>query len=431
METRFSSVQPSSQQLDQDIGLDDRDMSQLPADAYEIKDLRRGDLRQGIVIQMDSSGVFVDCGYKREGFVPIEDLESLDAETRARIQPGASVPVLVVQPQNREGQPILSIQQALRYEDWLKAERMRDSGELYEGEVAGYNRGGLVVKFGRIRGFVPASQIAGIPRRLREEERRRRLEAMIGQPIGLKVVEVDRSHNRLIFSQRRALRAWQEKKRQEVIAGLSAGEVRRGRVTDITSFGAFVDLGGADGLIHVSELCWKRVEDPHEVLKVGQEVEVYVLGVDAERKRIALSCKKLQPDPWTLVDQHYRVGQLVEGRVTRVLEFGAFVELDLGVEGLLHATEMIGAPGTPPSALVQPGETVLVKILRIESDRKRIALSARQVRPSEWERWQAEKKARCLPAEAQGAAQDQDAEGVDIPEESVESLSSDETRTST
>jgi small subunit ribosomal protein S1 len=163
-------------------------------------------------------------------------------------------------------------------------------------------------------------------------------------------------------------------------------------VTSITNFGAFVDLGGADGLIHVSELSWGRVDNPRQVLKVGDEVDVYVLDVDRERKRIALSLKKLQPDPWTIVDDHYRVGELVEGRVTRVLDFGAFVELDLGIEGLLHSSEMIGTPELPPSDIVHPGEKLLVKIIRIESRRRRLALSARQVRKSEWERWIAEQQ---------------------------------------
>ncbi|MCK4317117.1 MAG: S1 RNA-binding domain-containing protein, partial [Anaerolineae bacterium] len=269
---------------------------------------------------------------------------------------------------------------------------MMKKGELYEGEVSGYNRGGLVVQFGKIRGFIPASQVVGLPRRLPEEDRRRRLADIVGQQFGLKIIEVDRRRRRLIFSQRRALRAWQELQRERVMDQLVEGETCHGRVTDITSFGAFVDLGGADGLIHVSELSWGRVDNPHQVLKVGDEVDVYVLNLDRERKRIALSLKKLQPDPWTLVDDHYRTEQLVEGRVTRVLDFGAFVELDLGVEGLLHASEMIGAPEFRPSDIVHPGETLLVKIIRIDSRRKRIALSARQVRQDEWERWVAKQQ---------------------------------------
>jgi predicted RNA-binding protein with RPS1 domain len=190
---------------------------------------------------------------------------------------------------------------------------------------------------------------------------------------------------------------------------LVEGETRHGKVTSITNFGAFVDLGGADGLIHVSELSWSRVENPRQVLKVGDEIDVYVLDVDRERKRIALSLKKLQPDPWTIVDDHYEAGQLIEGRVTRVLDFGAFVELDLGVEGLLHASEMIGTPDLNPSDIVHPGEKLLVKVIRVDSRRKRLALSARQVRKDEWERWVAEQQA-AREAEEEKAAREAEEE---------------------
>jgi small subunit ribosomal protein S1 len=367
-------------------------MDDYLTNGYDYQAPKRGDIRTGVIVDTHDQGLVVDIGSKREGLVPAEDLERLDEEVRAEIQVGISVPVFVLRPEDKEGRPILSIHQARLYEDWLKAEEMMGSGELYEGEVAGFNRGGLIVRFGKIRGFVPASQIVGLPRRLREEQRRERLETMIGDRMGLKIIEVDRHRRRLIFSQRRALRAWQELQRERVITELTEGETRHGQVTSITNFGAFVDLGGADGLIHVSELSWGRVDNPRQVLKVGDEVDVYVLDVDRERKRIALSLKKLQPDPWTIVDDHYRVGELVEGRVTRVLDFGAFVELDLGIEGLLHTSEMIGTPELPPSDIVHPGEKLLVKIIRIESRRRRLALSARQVRKSEWERWIAEQQ---------------------------------------
>ncbi|MDY6878422.1 MAG: S1 RNA-binding domain-containing protein [Chloroflexota bacterium] len=358
----------------------------------EYKAPRRGDIRSGVVMEINERGLVVDVGLKREGFVYADDLERLDEEARSEIQVGTTVSVLVIRPEDREGHPILSIHQANLHQDWIKAEEMMGKGELYEGEISGYNRGGLVVQFGKIRGFVPASQVVGLPRRLPEEERRRRLAEIVGQRFGLKIIEVDRRRRRLIFSQRRALRAWQELQRQRVMDELKEGEIRHGRVTDITSFGAFVDLGGADGLIHVSELSWSRVDDPHQVLKIGDEVDVYVLDLDRQRKRIALSLKKLQPDPWTLVGDHYQQEQLVEGRVTRVLDFGAFVELDIGVEGLLHASEMIGTPEFRPSDIVHPGETLLVKIIRIDSKRNRIALSARQVRQEEWEHWVAEQQ---------------------------------------
>jgi small subunit ribosomal protein S1 len=370
----------------------DQGMDEYLTNGYDYQAPRRGDIRSGVILEINEPGLVVDIGSKREGFVPAEDLQRLDEDTRSEIQPGATFPVFVLRSEGREGQPILSIYQALLRTDWLEAERMMESGEIYEGEVAGYNRGGLIVRFGKIRGFVPTSQVAGLPRRLREEQRRQRLADMIGQPIGLKIIEVDRHRRRLIFSQRRALRAWQELQRERVMAQLTKGETRHGTVTSITNFGAFVDLGGADGLIHVSEMSWGRVDNPRQVLKVGDELDVFVLDVDRQRKRIALSLKKLQPDPWTIVDDHYRVGQLVEGRVTRVLDFGAFVELDLGVEGLLHASEMIGTPELNPSDIVHPGETLLVKIIRIDSRRRRLALSARQVRRSEWERWMADRQ---------------------------------------
>ncbi len=359
---------------------------------YDYQTLKRGDIRTGVIIDINDHGLVVDVGYKREGFVPAEDLTRLDEEVRAEIAVDTSVSVFVLRPENRDGHPILSIHQASLYKDWIEAEKMMEDGGLYEGEVAGYNRGGIIVKFGKIRGFVPASQIVGLPRRLREDQRRQRMEAMIGDKIGLRIIEVDRRRRRLIFSQRRALRAWQEKQRNNVMTELVKGETRHGKVTSITNFGAFVDLGGADGLIHVSELSWGRVDNPRQVLKVGDELDVYVLDVDQQRKRIALSLKKLQPDPWTIVDDHYQAGQLVEGRVTRVLDFGAFIELDIGIEGLLHASEMIGTPELAPSDIIHPGEKLLVKIIRIDSRRKRLALSARQVRKNEWERWVAEQQ---------------------------------------
>jgi len=371
-------------------------------DAYDIQALNRGDMRTGVVVREDDAGVIVDVGHKREGFVPAGDLDRLDEDARARVKLGAEIPVMVLRPEDREGRPLLSVNQAIMQEDWLRAEEIMKSGELFEGTVTDHNRGGIVVEFGRIRGFIPASQIVGIPRRLQEDERRKRLAAMVDQTIGLRVIEVDRRRRRLIFSQRRALRAWQEKKREEVMEELREGDVRQGRVTDITGFGAFVDLGGADGLIHVSEMSWKRVDNPRDVLKVGDEVEVYVLSVDQDRKRIALSRKKLLPDPWTQVDEIYNVGDIIEGRVTRVVEFGAFVELDLGIEGLLHVSEMIGTPELKPTDIVRSGQKLPVKIIRIESRRKRLALSARQIRRDEWERWMSEQQ---MAQEAEAAAE--------------------------
>jgi len=419
MNIEVSSDQGSTEHDLPDQGSNDaglQGMNEYLTNGYDYQAPRRGDIRTGVVIEVNDQGLVVDIGFKREGLVPAEDLERLDEETRSAIQTGAEVAVFVLRPEDKDGHPLLSIHQAHLYEDWIKAEQMMASGELYEGEVAGYNRGGLIVRFGKIRGFVPASQIVGLPKRMREDQRRERLEAMTGEQIGLKIIEVDRQRRRLIFSQRRALRTWQELQRKRVMDQLTPGETRHGKVTSITNFGAFVDLGGADGLIHVSELSWGRVDNPRQVLKVGDEVDVYVLDVDQQRKRIALSLKKLQPDPWTIVDDHYRVGQLVEGYVTRVLDFGAFVELDLGVEGLLHASEMIGTPELVPSDIVHPGEKLLAKIIRMDGRKKRLALSARQVRKSEWERWVAEQQTVREAQEAEAALSEAVEEEVAVPE---------------
>lgn len=402
----------------------DKDQDQEMFEEYladvDYKTLRRGDLYQGVVVQVNDEGVVVDFGSKREGFVPAQDLKRLVDEEKAKVKEGATVPVVVTRPEGRQGNPILSINQAYLHEDWVKADEMKEAGEIYEGEVSGYNRGGLIVRFGKIRGFVPASQVVGMPRRLSEDKRRERLSNLIGEEMGLKIIEVDRRRRRLIFSQRRAYRQWQEKQREKVIAELKEGEIRHGRVTDITNFGAFVDLGGADGLIHISELSWKRVKSPREVVNVGDEVDVYVISLDRKRKRIGLSLKKLQPNPWEVVGDHYEEGEIIEGKVTRVMDFGAFIEVDLGIEGLLPASEMIGTPELKPKELLKAGETLPVKVIHIDSRRRRLTLSARRMRRDEWERWMAQQQEEEAKEEAEEIASPEQAEMEAEPEATEE-----------
>ncbi len=357
---------------------------------YDYEPPKRGDIHDGVVIEISDRGAIVDAGFKRDGIVPVSDLDRLDPETRKSIRPGDEIAVAVQTPQDEEGRLLLSIYQALVREDWEKAEEMMAKGELYEGEISGHNRGGLLVPFGRIRGFIPASHTVGMPRGLQGDERRDRLADMVGDKVGLKIIEVDRHRRRLILSQRQARRAWQRIQRKRVMEELTEGETARGTVTGITDFGAFVDLGGADGLIHISELSWSQVDDPREAVEVGDEVEVYVLSLDWDRTRIALSLKRLKPNPWSQVAGHYEVGQLAEGKVSRVLDFGAFVELGLGVEGLLHISEMTGASQLSPTEILEPGQKVLVKIIGMDTHKQRITLSARQVQREQWESWMAE-----------------------------------------
>jgi len=355
---------------------------------------RRGDIRMGRVIEITDEGALIDLGLKREGFAPYRDLRQMERAQMGEVQAGDEVPVMILNIRDTEAYVEVSIYQARMEEDWLKAEQLLKSGEIYETEITGYNRGGLTVRFGRIRGFIPMSHIVGLPRGLRDPERRERLAAMVGQTVGLRAIEVDRQRRRLIFSHRLAYRAWRRMRKQRMLEELEEGQIRRGVVSSITDFGIFVDLGGVDGLVHVSELSWRRVEDPHDVAQVGDEVEVRVLEVDRSRERIGLSMKQTQEDPWEQVGSKYKANQLVEGRVTRVVDIGAFVELEPGVEGLLHVSELIGAPSVSPQEVLQPGDEVLVKILRVDPSRRRIGLSARRVRQEEWEQWAAEKAAR-------------------------------------
>ncbi|MFO7742143.1 MAG: S1 RNA-binding domain-containing protein [Anaerolineae bacterium] len=381
---------------------------------YDYQLPQQGDIQSGVVIEIGDRGAIVDAGFKRDGIVPASDLDRLDDETLQSIQPGDEIAVAVQRPEDEEGRLILSIYDALVREDWERAEKMMEAGELYEGEVSGFNRGGLLAPFGRIRGFIPASHTVGMPRGLQGDERRERLAEMVGDKVGLKIIEVDRHRRRLIFSQRQARRAWQKMQRERVMEELTEGETVTGTVTGITDFGAFVDLGGADGLIHISELSWGQVDDPREVVEVGDEVEVYVLNLDWERTRIALSLKRLKPNPWSQVADQYEVDELVQGKVTRVLDFGAFVELGLGVEGLLHISEMTGTSQLSPTEILKPGQKVLVKIIGIDPHKQRITLSARQVQRDQWEHWMAEHK--ITGEEAEPEAPEEAAE-AEAPEE--------------
>jgi len=253
---------------------------------------------------------------------------------------------------------------------------------------------------------VPASHISTLPRAATPEERKAQLAAYVGQKIPVKIVEVDRRKRRLIMSERAVHRRWQREHRKQLLEEIQPGEIRTGIVRSLSNFGVFVDIGGADGLIHISELAWFPVSHPSEVVKVGQQVQVKVLRVDKQRERIGLSLKRVQPDPWTTAQEDYKVGELVEAVVTRVSDFGAFVRLRTGVEGLLHVTEMADIRPDHPQSLVSPGDLLLLRVLRVEPERRRIGLSLRQVSETEWAEWAASyrEKHAAAQAEAERAA---------------------------
>jgi small subunit ribosomal protein S1 len=368
--------------------------------------LKRGELREGTILYRRNDGFVVDIGAKRDGFVPAEDLQEVEGR---EFKIGDDVPVVVTNFRDSDGNVELSISQALLQEDWLTAEKLLESQEVYESRVTGSNRGGLTVEFGRLRGFVPMSQLIGFNRIRQPAERQRRLQAMVDEEIMLKVIEVNRRRRRLIMSQRAAAREWRAARRDTLMDELEAGQVRRGRISQITDFGLFVNLGGMDGLVHISELSWGRIESPAEVFHPGQRIKVKVLSVDQDRQRIALSIKALTPDPWESVSERYVPGQLAEGKVTQVVDFGVFIELEPGIEGLLHNSELRDIAQREELA---SGDSILVKVIRIESDRRRIGLSVRQVRPEEWEEWALRQIEEEQEAEAAEDVDDEDLDDV-------------------
>ncbi len=350
---------------------------------------QRGDIREGTVISVSPQEVVIDLGLKREAIVPANDLSRLDKATLAEVTEGSTWPVYILQPSDREGNLIVSLSRALQEKDWLVAQEKMEANEMFEARVTGHNAGGLEVEFGKLRGFVPASHLSSLPREMSPDERKAHLATFVGKTIPVKVVEVDRKRRRLIMSERAARRRWQREHRKQLLDDIQVGEVRQGTVRSLSEFGAFVDLGGADGLVHISELAWFPVAHPSEVLKVGQVVDVKVLRIDKQRERVGLSLKRVQPDPWSHIDELYKPSQLVEAVVTRVTDFGAFVRLRSGVEGLLHVSEMADIRPDHPQSLVSPGDLLLLRVLRIEPDRRRIGLSLRQVSESEWSEWAA------------------------------------------
>jgi small subunit ribosomal protein S1 len=385
---------------------------------------QRGDIREGTVLSVGPQEVIIDLGLKREGIVPANDLSRLDKEIVAEILEGSVWPVYILQPSDREGNLIVSLSRAIQEKDWLVAQQLMDNNEILEAVVSGHNNGGLEVIFGKLRGFVPASHISTLPRGVSPEERKTLLSSLVGETIPLKVVEVDRRKRRLILSERAAHRRWQREHRKQLLDEIQIGEVRVGTVRSLANFGAFVDLGGAEGLIHVSEIAWFPVSHPSEVLKVGERVEVKVLRIDKQRERVGLSLKRVQPDPWSNVQEDYRSTELVEAVVTRVTDFGAFVRLRTGVEGLLHVSEMADIRPDHPQSLVSPGDLLLLRVIRVEPERRRIGLSLRQVSETEWAEWAAsyrEKHAQAL--EAQVALEE--AEALEAEAEEAELVAED------
>jgi small subunit ribosomal protein S1 len=349
----------------------------LLEESFAVEQPVRGDIVTGIVQSIDNMGLLIDLGMKRDGVVPRADLERLGGEVTFAI--GDAVPVMIIRSEDEDGNMIVSVSQAKQNEDWLRAEELMTADGVYDGFVADANRGGLIVPYGNLRGFVPASHVLDLPRGLTEDERTSYLEKTVGQPITVKIIEVNRRRRRLVLSQREAQREIRDASKNELLETLKEGETRRGIVSGLRDFGAFVDLGGADGLIHISELAWHRVKHPRELLKVGDQIDVFVLRLDQEGRRIGLSLKRLQPNPWSQVDELYHVGQVVEGKISRVTQFGAFVSLDPGIEALLHASQMADPAPQDPTLILEENQVIKARIISIEPHRQRLGLSIRDI----------------------------------------------------
>ncbi len=364
----------------------DHPMTELLEQEFSHVIPQHGETLEGTIVEINSNEIVVDIGCKSEGIVPARDLDRMDPEMLEELAVGDTVFVYVVRSQDQSGNSILSLSRALMETDWQKASEMFEAEEVFEGTVSSCNRGGVIVRVGRVRGFVPASQIASIrlSRSDSEEERIERLGELVDQKFMFKIIELDRRRNRLILSERAAMREWRQDQKDRLLDELAEGETRKGTVSSLCDFGAFVDLGGADGLIHLSELSWSRVGHPREVLKVGQEVEVYVLGVDRDRKRIALSLKRLKAEPWTTVEERYEIGQLVKATVTKITDFGAFARLDEEIEGLIHISELSEDRIGHPSEVVTEGQELELRIIRIDAARQRMGLSLRRVNEDQY-----------------------------------------------
>lgn len=368
---------------------------------YELPEV--GDIRNGIIVAITQQGVIVDLGLKRDGIVPSSDLAKLEEDEKAALHVNDEIAVYVTSTDAPDSL-LVSIHLAKMNQDWIDAEQLLATTDIFEGEVIGYNKGGAIVPFGRLRGFIPASHLSELTRGLNDRQRQQKLAKLRGQKIPLKVIEVDRRRRRLVFSQRDAQKEWEELQKGELLERLQEGDVLHGRISGLRDFGIFVDLGGADGLVHISELAWHRIDHPREVVKVGDEIDVYVLKVDRDDKRISLSRKRLIANPWDSVEERYQINQLVEGTVTRIVDYGAFAELEPGIEGLLHLSQLSRGQVETATEVVQEGETHLLRVVSIDQERQRIGLSLRAVSATEQIEWMSHKQAQAA-AEAEAAAE--------------------------
>jgi small subunit ribosomal protein S1 len=410
----------ANQQGEQHVNNNNQTMESLLNEQELNVDLPQpGEIRTGMIASISPSQILVSIGAKSEGVVSGRELDQLSAEEREALKVGQEVHVFVVNAEDENGNVVLSLKRAQEQISWENVEKLISSDTVIDSKVIGFNKGGLIVGVEGLRGFVPSSQISALRRsQSTGDTPEQRWQKMIGQPISVRVIEVDRERRRLILSERAASTESRQSIKERVIEELEEGKVYTGRVTSLANFGAFININGADGLVHLSELSWDHIDHPREVLEVGQEIKVKVINVDKDKKRIGLSVRALQTDPWRSRVEKYSVGQLVEGVITRLTKFGAFARLEGDIEGLIHISEIAEHRIEHPKEVLKEGDVKSLRVIRIDPDQHRIGLSLRKVDSAAF----ADKDFKLLTAEfgAEDQPEASDDNPSDSPEENTE-----------
>ncbi|NWF64852.1 MAG: S1 RNA-binding domain-containing protein [Chloroflexi bacterium] len=352
----------------------------LASESLSIDLPKAGEIRKGTIASISQNQILISIGAKSEGVVAGKELEQLTEEERNALKVGQELDVFVVSPEDANGNVVLSLKRAFEQIAWENVEKLIADETVIDTKIIGFNKGGLIAVIGNLRGFIPSSQISAARRAQSTGDKpEQRYQKMVGQPISVRIVEVDRERRRLILSERAANTESRSELKERVIGELEEGKTYTGRVTSLADFGAFVNINGADGLVHLSEISWDHVSHPKEVLEVGQEVNVKVINIDREKRRIGLSIRALQDDPWKSRMGKFSVGQLVEGVITRLTKFGAFARLEGDIEGLIHISELSENRVEHPKEVLHEGDVKTLRIIRIDVDQHRIGLSLRKV----------------------------------------------------
>ncbi len=359
---------------------EDNMASLLEQEGMDIDFPRAGEIKQGVIASISPNQILVSVGAKSEGIITGREFDAIPQEELEKLAVGQEIWVFVLTPEDSHGNLVLSLMRAMEEKSWFKAEELLKTKDSYGSVIRGYNKGGLIVPLEGLNGFVPASQIS-LSRRagLIGDTPEKRWSPMVGDEIDVCVIEVDRERRRLILSERAASSETRETIKDRILSELKDGDVRTGKVTSLAEFGAFVNINGADGLVHLSEISWDRIQHPSEVLKVGQEIKVKIINIDREKKRIGLSIRQLLDDPWINRIGQYEVGQLLEGTITRLTKFGAFARIEEDLEGLIHISEISERRIEHPKEVLKEGETITLRVIKIEPENHRIGLSIRRV----------------------------------------------------